>query len=127
MTGLKIHITILLIGIFVFPLFYQPYHVIKHHAPKSHCTQACCHSKVVLPVEKEVCNFGIRVNVTVEKEKPCPICEYHFPINILPKLVVFKPKTAVKACLLFGIEERLAKQQIVFKKSPRAPPAHVMA
>lgn len=118
MPGFKKHIAILLFGIFFFPLAYQPYHVFRHHAQKLHCHHGCCNSNV----DKRVCSHGPEINTESERQEPCPICDYHFPINILPRLIIFQPKTPTTESLLFGLEERIAFQQIVSKKSPRAPP-----
>ncbi|MCT4603777.1 MAG: hypothetical protein N4A59_12880 [Marinifilum sp.] len=118
MYGLKKHIAILLFGIFFFPITYQPWHVLMHHSQKSECCHTCCHSKV----EKRVCDYSHCLSSTSEKQEVCLVCEYHFPINILPKLNLFKPKNPSLEGQLFGLEARLAFQQINSKKSPRAPP-----
>lgn len=118
MPGLKKHIAILLLGIFFFPLAYQPYHVLKHHSLKALCNQACCHSHT----ENKDCNNNVQFNSASKGPEHCPICEYHFPINVIPKLNLFKPKNSFRKYNLFGLEERLAFQQTSSKKSPRAPP-----
>ena len=118
MFGLKKHIAILLFGIFLFPLTYQPWHVLKHHAQKSQCCHTCCHSTI----EKKVCDFSHCITSASEKQESCPVCEYHFPLNILPKLSLFKPKNPNLEAQLFGLEASLFYQQIISRKSPRAPP-----
>ena len=123
MLGLKKHIAILLFGIFLFPLTYQPCHVLKHHSPKSHCHHTCCHTKV----EKRVCYYSHCISSASEKQEACPVCEYHFPINILTKLNLFKPKNPGLEGELLGWTENLAFQQIVSRKSPRAPPCSILS
>lgn len=123
MSGLKKHIAILLFGIFFFPLTYQPWHVVKHHSQKSPCHHGCLHSKV----EKKICNHGQCITSTSEKQETCPVCEYHFPIKTLPILTHFKSKKSSFEDQLFGLEARLAYQQVVSRKSPRAPPFSILS
>ncbi|NOU61951.1 hypothetical protein [Marinifilum caeruleilacunae] len=121
MFGLKKHIAILLFGIFFFPLAYQPWHVIVHHSQDSQCHHACCHSKGA----KKTCDFGHWLASKVEKQESCPVCEYHFPINIIPELNLFKPKNPNLDRNLFELETSIALQQIDSRKSPRAPPLSI--
>lgn len=118
MLGFKKHIAVLLFGIFFFPLAYQPLHVFLHHAQKTHCHHNCCHSKL----EKKFCSHGPSINTTSEKEEACPICDYHFPINILPKVFIYPYKKAVIESEIVQLKIRLPFQQIISIKTPRAPP-----
>lgn len=123
MLCLKKHIAILLFGIFLFPLTYQPWHVLNHHSQKSECCHTCCHSKV----ENKVCDDSHCIIFKSDKQETCPVCQYHFPINILSKLSLFKPKNPNLESQLFELEASLVFQQIVSRKSPRAPPFSILS
>jgi hypothetical protein len=72
------NIALFLFGIFSFPLIYQPFHVVVHHG-HSHCTRC------TVSCSESHSDFGFAIfDVTEEKEEPCPICNYHFPINEIP-------------------------------------------
>lgn len=115
----KKHIAILLFGIFFFPIAYQPYHVLKHDPSQAHCSQNCCHSYT----DNKDCNDGVHFSTKSKEIEHCPICDYHFPIKIIPKLNLFKPAASFTKCHLYELRERLPFEQTISKKSPRAPPA----
>ena len=116
MISFQKHIAVLLYVIFIFPIAYQPFHIVWHHSHDSHAHHDCCHADE----EKEISSIGI--NVSSDGNKHCPVCEYHFPINDLPKVSLFRSVGLSIERYLCEIEIRLPLKQVVSNKSPRAPP-----
>jgi hypothetical protein len=57
-----------------------------------------------------------------QKQKTCPICEYHFSINDLTKIYFFKTVIPAIACNYFEIAKQRQYKQVFSDKAPRAPP-----
>ena len=111
------NIAFALLAIFSFPLAYQPFHVAVHHshAHCSQCTVSCSTSNTDLQI--------ISVEATPEKEEPCPICNYHFPLNDVPSETVSLKNIEIETEL---INVDLQKVYINIPDSnikSRAPPA----
>jgi hypothetical protein len=115
LTGIKKHITLALLGIFVFPIVFQPFHIIWHHAEDSHCHHECCPSEEKKPV-------GLIFDVFSANNEYCPICEYHFPVNDLPENFFFASATKTVTSSVYELKIKPAYQQITSTKTPRAPP-----
>ena len=123
MPGFKRHIVILLVGIFIFPLAYQPWHVVWHHSQELCSQHGCCQLNAEHSAKEAVGCDGPVLNPTPEKEEPCPICDYHFPVNILPKFFYYPTNNLVAESAVTDLKIRLPFQQVTSVKSPRAPPA----
>ncbi|MGE0018171.1 MAG: hypothetical protein AB7S72_00770 [Draconibacterium sp.] len=111
------NIAFLLFGIFSFPLIYQPFHVVVHHGHTScaNCTITCSepHS-----------DFGFAVfDVTEEKEEPCPICNYHFPLNEIPAEFLSLHTVIIQTGQVFYVPLKGYSKNIFSNLIPRAPPA----
>ncbi|WP_289055083.1 hypothetical protein [Carboxylicivirga marina] len=119
MPALKKHIAILLFGTFFFPLAYQSWHLIKEHSPVSHCDSGCCHSKK----SEKTYNIKPGINDGSEKEETCPICEFHFSLNILPTAQNTHSKNKLSESSNTELTACLYLEQVNSEKSPRAPPA----
>lgn len=111
------NIAFVLFAIFSFPLVYQPFHIAVHHSYTHcrHCSVSCKqpHS------DSQTINF----ETTQEKEEPCPICNYHFPLNEIPSGAVSQHngeiKTGMVICDLQKVYIRVPDSNI----KSRAPPA----
>lgn len=109
------HIALVLLGVFIFPIAYQPYHTVRHHSKDLHCHHNCSHAKQEKPA-------GLHLDVFSAKKEHCSICEYHFPVNDLPKLFFFTSATSILKSSNYELKIKRAYQQVVSTKTPRAPP-----
>lgn len=99
------HITIVLLGIFVFPILFQSIHIVWHHTRDISCETND---------HKDVLSFN--------ENHHCPICEYQFSINQQSDFFIFK---SVIPVLCFFFKEPVITdpyQQSLSLISPRAPP-----
>jgi hypothetical protein len=82
------HIALLVFGIFIFPILFQPVHIIWHH---SHETPVCtsCH---VSDIGKQ-CTDQKDENSIDNQEKQCLVCSYEFSITELPEFFIFECNT----------------------------------
>lgn len=119
MADLKKHIAVLLFGIFIFPLAFQPLHVLMHHTQVAHDCHSCCETKLD---KKESVKLAIIETASAEEEA-CAICDYHFPLNIIAKNVICHNIKVVVECKLFRLNKQLPFLQVISVKSPRGPPA----
>jgi hypothetical protein len=79
----KRHIAVSVIGIFLYPMLYQPLHVIHHHGHESQvhvCSLDNCHTEKGQEAGTE-CIEPAR--------KHCHICDFKFSVNDLP--VIHEP------------------------------------
>jgi len=114
--NIKKHIAILLIGIFIFPLLFQPLHVLLHH--KYH-PFLCANTSFETVFVGESTDLHFH---QTDKNERCPICDYHFSLNQLPPVIV---SVAVVPLLMSTVHEKNISASIVefnSVKSPRAPP-----
>lgn len=105
----------MLLGIFVFPIAYQPYHTVRHHSEKADCHHECYQ----LTYEK---TEGLVIDANTDGDEPCPICDYHFPVNDLPKPLFYIPATPVVQGAVAEKDIKPAFKQVISIKTPRAPP-----
>lgn len=79
----RIHIALLLVMVFVFPIAIQPWHVMNHHSEYFFSDEAehhhhCCAVEVHFETE----NLPHQLDQSVEN---CPVCEYEFATFSLPQ------------------------------------------
>jgi len=112
----KIHIAIIAWGIFIFPVIFQPAHVVWHHSAghNENCGDSC-ETSFRNPIPQNSVSIS-------EIDDHCPICEYKFTINSLPEHLVYE-------IVLIGHTENFKHiftkdphQKLITSKSPRAPP-----
>lgn len=70
----------MLMGIFTFPIFVQPLHVLKHHAPGHHC-ECPAHPTQHTYVQKDK---NPHIENAEQKKSSCAICNYEFSSNDIP-------------------------------------------
>ncbi len=116
---LKNHIAIVLVGIFIFPVVFQPVHVIWHQSPGSCIEHQCC------KVEATESTSLPGMKFESQDDEHCPICEYQFPVKDLPEAFLFRPFTPLIHCSLEALVIDLAFPQPKSTKTPRAPPAFI--
>ena len=116
MNRFRKYIAFLLFGIFFFPILFQSVHIVWHHSHGYKCKDNFCHQTIA---DKEF--YPNEKNVT-EKEKTCPICEYQFSINDLPKISFFSPVISGIAYVYNEIATQQQYKQLFSDKTPRAPP-----
>ena len=114
---LKDYIAIILIGIFIFPIAFQPVHVVLHQSPGSGCENQCCH------IEATVSNGQAEMSIETPDDGHCPICEYQFAVKDLPEDFLLRTFTPVMQCSLEELVRDLTHPQPKSIKTPRAPPA----
>ncbi|GEM_PF-1481409 len=110
------HITFLIFGIFFFPIIFQSVHIVWHHSQGYKCQHYRCFSKIV-----NADSHSNTKNVS-EKEKICPICEYRFSINDLPKIFLFNATIAGFSHIYVEIIKPQQYKRFFSDKTPRAPP-----
>lgn len=116
---LRKHIALWLVGIFSFPIFFQPVHPVSHHLHGyTHAAHHCslCTPERPTPVS---CAFD---EEDADGEGACPICEYQFSINELPKAAAFSPVVPeIPCCRNMAATSQYFRQERT-TKIPRAPP-----
>ncbi len=117
MLKFKRHIVIILLGLFVFPIVFQSLHIVWHHSHDYKCNHILCH------IQQTGQNIQAEINTASQKDNHCPICEYQFSINDLPKIFLFSTNTLLIDSFLKKLELQFYFQQLITIKSPRAPPA----
>jgi hypothetical protein len=110
------HIAVFLLGIFCFPIIFQSVHIVWHHSHGYKQEYKICDKGT-----SEKTSYSFAKNIS-QKENICPICEYQFSINDLPKNSVFRTIIPEIACLLNEIAVQQQYNQIFSDKTPRAPP-----
>jgi hypothetical protein len=120
----KSHIAPLLLCLFVFPILFQPVHVLLHHSNKNNTAgHHCCSHETCQASIKHEQNVGYSVSKAGDK---CAICDYHFATKDFIDV-----KVVLAAIPLDKYDyNTLAKQQkylsALRNKSPRAPPAPIL-
>lgn len=79
----RIHIALLLVMVFVFPIVIQPWHVMNHHSEYFFSDEAehhhhCCAHEIHFENE----SLPQQLDQSVEN---CPVCEYEFATFSLPQ------------------------------------------
>jgi len=110
----------MLFGIFFFPILFQSIHIVWHHSHDYKCEHQLCHTE---SSDKDSNNNSVNIS---QHEKICPICEYQFSINDLPRVLFSKAIVPLYICTLFEINKQQQNKQIFTDKSPRAPPIIVL-
>ena len=106
----------MLFGIFFFPITFQQVHIVWHHA---HGYKGG-HRDFSVELHDKGANKNTE-NIS-KKEKLCPIGEYQFSINDLPKLSFFSSKIPAIACIYNDIAALQQYKEVFSAKPPRAPP-----
>lgn len=124
----NIHIAAFSLGLFLFPIVYQPIHSTRHHSynyslhDHTGCKHSCSshsHNTKVTYKEKVTGLYTI-----TEKADHCPICEYQLSINNL--LVISTFEYLVRK-LNISYNEIVITQfipSVASKDPPRAPPIY---
>lgn len=109
------HIAFALLVIFIFPITYQPLHIVWHSGHGK--AAVCCHNGEC-SVESNN-QSGAKVD---KKEDHCPICDFEFSVNSIPVYSVAENHVpVVKIVRSDTIIEKFIPC-IVLIKSSRAPP-----
>lgn len=116
MIKLRKHIALLLFGIFFFPILFQLFHIVWHHSHGYKCEHTLCSQTIT---NTDFYSTGDNIS---ENEKTCPICEYQFSINDLPKISFFNAVIPVFACTYNEVATQQQYKQVFSDKTPRAPP-----
>ena len=116
MIRLRKHIAFLLFGIFFFPIIFQSIHIVWHHSHDYTNEQHLC---LIETNDKD--NFNKIENIS-QKEEICPICEYQFSLNNLPKISIFRTIIPKFTCSYIEIASQKQYKQVFRDKSSRAPP-----
>lgn len=116
MIRLKKHITVLLIGIFFFPVVFQSIHMVWHQSHSSSCEHHECNHKPPTNTTQPFAEKCIKNNET------CPVCFYQFSINNVTKISHLTIQIIAKTCHYKAIAIAQQYQQVFAEKSPRAPP-----
>jgi hypothetical protein len=107
----------LLLGLFVFPIFYQSVHICLHHHRKNEIGCNIQHHD-----NDNLSHLSFHFSKTIDKDGHCPVCEYQFSVNDLSSVSVFEigiPKIEVTLNSFVPVQP---DRCIVSTKSPRAPP-----
>lgn len=115
MRGVKNHIAVLLLGIFLFPQLFQPLHVIWHHVQdeiEAMCVHVC--------VEQ---NSGEAINLPDEH---CSLCEFQAFPNNLPTTLFFRIMTRWVSHPFPEFKTSPVLQLDFSERTLRAPPAQIV-
>ena len=118
MIKLRKHIALLLFGILFFPILFQSLHIVWHHSHGYKCKPTLC-SQTITTTDSHSNNKYV-----AEEENTCPICEYQFSTNDLPKISFFNPEIPAIACNYIKIANQQQYKQFFSDKTPRAPPVN---
>ena len=116
MIKLRKHIALLLFGSFFFSIIFQSVHVIRHHSNTHKCEHNLCSQTLTNT------DFHSNGENVLEREKTCPICEYQFSINDLPKISFFNAVIPVFVCTYNEVTTQQQYKPVFSDKTPRAPP-----
>lgn len=116
MISLRKHITLILLGIFFFPILFQSVHIVWHHSHSYEYEHDICHKKT------SKTNSYSKNGTLSETEETCLICEYKFSINDSPEFFFFHSIIPSIACIYKQIDKQQPYTPFFSDKSPRAPP-----
>lgn len=119
MIRLKKHITVLLIGLFFFPVVFQSIHMVWHQSHSSSCGHHECDHK---PLAKNSHPFAEKC---IKNNENCPVCLYQFSINNVTKLSHLNFQIIVITCNYKAVAIAQQNLQVFADKSPRAPPVFI--
>ena len=115
--GLKRHIAAILAGIFLFPIFFQPMHVVWHHSHEhAFVGYIVFHTKTV---DYQASGSDRQV---AKKETICPVCTFQFAINDLPLTEIYHALVPFSLAVLKKLVFKVYLQQLISYNSSRAPP-----
>jgi len=111
------HIALYVFGIFIFPILFQPVHVIWHH---SHETPVCtsCHVSDI----GGQCADPNDENSIDKQEKHCLVCSHEFSITQLPDFFIFECTIDISEELPGETPISQPCKPINKSKASRAPP-----
>lgn len=107
---------IILIGIFLFPVVFQSFHIVQH---QSHEHEYCSaqHHIADYKITK-----GLFFKQLSEKEEHCIVCEYQFSLHDFPAVAVYRTATLLTESILIQLFENLPATKAFSQAEPRAPP-----
>lgn len=97
----------MLLGVFVFPLLFQPLHETKH------CKQ---------PAISVKCLDYSMVGADSHISGSCPICDFQFLVNDIPQISVFRAAVPCIVRPFADLKPSSYSLQNISPKTPRAPP-----
>lgn len=119
----KQHIKLFFLIVFSFSLIYKHVHVLQH---KSEDYQTICCSHKHKCESKTINNINLQDTFAENNNTDrCPICEYQFTINNLPKTSFFNIVIPVISFNYADITKQQQYKQTFSDKTPRAPPIYV--
>ncbi len=130
MVRINKHIAFSLLGLFLFPIIYQPVHSNWHHSVKNsqtnqiHYNHSCCsHSQTSMHTYPKGLS---EIGPFNENEEQCPVCEYQISINNLPLLSNLN--YTVRRIDINYTEVAITRfiSSVVSIESPRAPPIQLV-
>jgi hypothetical protein len=114
LTRLRKHIAYFLFVIYFFPITFQSIHIVWHHS----------HGYKGKQIFFDKSSHRNRENISKEI-KLCPIGEYQFSINALPKIYFFNSKIPITTRIYNeGVTQQQYKE-VFSDQSPRAPPVQL--
>lgn len=78
----RIYTVFFLVGIFLFPLIFQPWHIVQHHGHDHECSAHAHHHNTDCSHESAL--SLISTQDQDQPHDPCYICDYKFPVEDLP-------------------------------------------
>jgi hypothetical protein len=116
MKGMRRHIAVYLAGIFIFPVLFQPWHIIHHHGhecPDHHEKGDPCHTK---PVP------GFTILNQIPGHDHCYVCDFKFPVNDLPNSFNIYTVPHIYQEVQSGLPLSHLPESEQSEFNPRAPP-----
>ena len=114
---LRKHIALYVFGIFIFPILFQPVHVIWHHSNETPVCTSCHVSDT-----GGQCANSKDENSIDKQEKHCLVCSYEFSITQLPDFVIFECNIDIAEELPTETPISQPCKTVCRTKTPRAPP-----
>lgn len=118
MITLRKHIAFLLFGIFFFPITFQTFHGVWDHSDDNITENQNCHHRV------NDDGSNAEGECIYKTENTCPICDYQFSINDIPKVPFFSSEIPEFTSLYYEIKRNHHYKQVHSAKSPRGPPVY---
>ena len=119
------HIAVIITGIFLFPVFYQPWHFAEHHGHRAHdhaTSHSCDHAHHHVDHASEDQTSGETESAVIHSFEHCFICDYEFAVKGLPGAVQMDLDPVqyreLRAVEVFSRYENAISLQV----RPRAPP-----
>lgn len=117
------NIAILIAGIFLFPVAYQPWHMAQHHSHDVHNHEAHGHQCDHPHHQHDHSSAADSEAPIIHTFDHCYICDYEFAVKALPGIVL-ADQTPVEFEELHAVEASSQYESSVsWRIQPRAPPA----